>query len=200
MSPVPNAWANQMRVKLTSVPDRVFVLTGWAYSLILSFKDVAATLMQKNGNPLLKESYYESGADPGFFIFFFWGGGAKMYVSARTLRARNRTHFRQGFRARLRALEAIGLFFNALSCYLSLILKHSDRKFDWKNIVDPTFFFFFFFWGGGGAHHLDQPLWIIYFWVGPTPKLKWNPLQSLVVWITLWKWIPLFWAWISTYM
>ena len=35
------------------------------------------------------------------------GGGAKDYLPARTLRARNRTHFRQGSRARLRALEAL---------------------------------------------------------------------------------------------
>ena len=37
------------------------------------------------------------------------GGGAKGFVPARTLRARNRTHFRQGSRAHLRALEAYGL-------------------------------------------------------------------------------------------
>ena len=39
---------------------------------------------------------------------FNWGGGgATDYVPPRTLRARNRTHFRQGSRARLRALESL---------------------------------------------------------------------------------------------
>ena len=41
---------------------------------------------------------------------FYLGGGAKNYVPERTLRARNQTHFWQGPRARLRALEALGLF------------------------------------------------------------------------------------------
>ena len=38
-------------------------------------------------------------------------------------------------RDRLRALEALGVF-DALSCYLSLIFKHSDTTWDLKNIVD----------------------------------------------------------------
>ena len=43
--------------------------------------------------------------------FHFLGGArAKDYVPARTLRAQNRTHFRQGSRARSRAPEALGLF------------------------------------------------------------------------------------------
>ena len=41
---VPNAWANQMSVKITSVSDRVFVQTLWARGLISSFNDVAAPL------------------------------------------------------------------------------------------------------------------------------------------------------------
>ena len=50
-------------------------------------------------------------------------------------------------RARLRALlEALG-FFDTLSCYLSLIIKHSDTKWDnKKNIVDQILGV-----GGGGA-------------------------------------------------
>ena len=40
-----------------------------------------------------------TGADPGYYL---GGGGAKGYVPARTLRARNRTHFRQRSRARLK--------------------------------------------------------------------------------------------------
>ena len=40
---------------------------------------------------------------------FHLGEGAKDYVPTRTLRARNRTHFRQGSSARIRALEALGL-------------------------------------------------------------------------------------------
>ena len=50
--------------------------------------------------------YVIAGADPGFSF----KGGAKDYVPARALRARNRTHFRQGSRARLRVLEALELF------------------------------------------------------------------------------------------
>ena len=42
---VPNAGANQMSVEITSVPNRVFMPTWWAHSLISSFKDAAATLM-----------------------------------------------------------------------------------------------------------------------------------------------------------
>ena len=41
---VPNAWANQMSLKFTSVPDCVFVPTNRACSLISSLKDIAATL------------------------------------------------------------------------------------------------------------------------------------------------------------
>ena len=48
----------------------------------------------------------QAGADPGFSF----KGGVTGYVPVRTLRARNRTHFRQGSRARLRALEARELF------------------------------------------------------------------------------------------
>ena len=68
---------------------------------------------------------------------FISGGGVKDYVPSRTLRAQNRTHFRHGSRAHLRALEALGLF-NALLCYLSVLFKHSDKKY-WlkKHIVDP---------------------------------------------------------------
>ena len=50
------------------------------------------------GPPFKKqENDNKTGADPGFS---FRGGGAKDYVPARTLRARNRTHFRPGSRAR----------------------------------------------------------------------------------------------------
>ena len=41
----PNAWANQMSVKMTLVPDHVLVPTWWACSVISSFMDVAATLI-----------------------------------------------------------------------------------------------------------------------------------------------------------
>ena len=44
---VPNAWANQMSVKIASVPDHVFVPTWRACSLISSIKEVAATLKSK---------------------------------------------------------------------------------------------------------------------------------------------------------
>ena len=81
--------------------------------------------------------------------FHVGGGGAKDYVPARTLWARNRTHFRQGSRARLRTLEA--LCFNALSCYIwALFLSILIRKIWLKNILDPIL-------GGGGAHLLHPP-------------------------------------------
>ena len=60
--------------------------------------------------PVFTRGLSDAGADPGFSLEGGGGGGAKDYVPARTLRARNRTHFRQGSRARLRALEALGLF------------------------------------------------------------------------------------------
>ena len=42
---VPKAWANQMSVKIMSVPDCTFVPTWWVCSLISSSKDVTATLI-----------------------------------------------------------------------------------------------------------------------------------------------------------
>ena len=42
---------------------------------------------------------------------------------------------RLGSRASFRAMEALRVL-DALSCYLSLIFKHSDTKWDTKNIVD----------------------------------------------------------------
>ena len=56
-----------------------------------------------------KHLFMLSGLDPGFSF-----RGAKDYVPTRTLRVRNRTYFRQGSRARLRALEALGLFYCSL--------------------------------------------------------------------------------------
>ena len=59
----------------------------------------------------------------------------------------------EGSRARLRALEAlyrVVLINNTLSCYLSLISKHSDKKIRLKNIVDPIE-------GGGGGGRLLRP-------------------------------------------
>ena len=54
-----------------------------------------------------------AGADPGF-SFREGGGGAKDYIYANAHYKREiRSPFRQGSRARLRALEALGVF-NAL--------------------------------------------------------------------------------------
>ena len=53
-SQVPNAWANQMSVKIALVPDHVFVPAGWVCSLISGFKDVAATLSSVTGDGLFK--------------------------------------------------------------------------------------------------------------------------------------------------
>ena len=94
-----------------------------------------------------------AGAVPEF-SFRGRGRGAKDYVPARTLRARNRTHFRHGYAARLRALEALGLFECSLdsraiwALFLSILIKH------WilKSIVDPIL--------GGRNRHPPPPLWI----------------------------------------
>ena len=42
---VPNAWANQMSVNLTSIPNLVFMPMWWGSSFISSFNNVAVTLM-----------------------------------------------------------------------------------------------------------------------------------------------------------
>ena len=59
------------------------------------------------------------------------GGGvrnAKYYVRRHTHHEHEaRSHLWPGFRARLRALEALGVF-DALSCYLSLILRHEISR------------------------------------------------------------------------
>ena len=56
----------------------------------------------------------------GTLDFQFGGGGWKDFVGAHTSQARSPLW--PGFRARLRALEALGVC-GALSCYLSLILS-----------------------------------------------------------------------------
>ena len=66
------------------------------------------------------------------------GGGAQTIMCAHALHKREAwSPLRPGSRARLRALGAPGGF-DALSCYLSLIFKQSDTKWDKKNphIVD----------------------------------------------------------------
>ena len=71
-------------------------------------------------------------------------GGAKDY--ARTLAHYERetqSPFRQESRTRLRALEALGHFYARL-CYMRLIFKHSDTKWDKKTIVNQSL--------GGGGH------------------------------------------------
>ena len=84
-------------------------------------------------------------ADPVFSLG--GGGGAQEIMSANAhYERKTRSAFRQGSRARLRALEAPWLFY-ALSCYLSLISKHSDTKFDKKTQSIK----FKFRGGGGGA-------------------------------------------------
>ena len=70
---------------------------------------------------------------------------------------------RLGSRVHLRALEALWIF-DALSCYLSLIFKYSDTKWDLKTYLIK--FFFCVLGGGGGGHMpatlpLDLPLFNI---------------------------------------
>ena len=61
-----------------------------------------------------------------------------------------RSPLRPGSRTRLRALEALGTF-DALSCYLSLIFKHSDTKWDKKTHSRSNL-------RGGARPPLDPPL------------------------------------------
>ena len=88
------------------------------------------------------------------------GGGATDYVRARTLWAQS--PLRPGCRPHLRALEALRFFF-MLSCYLSLIFKHSYTKWDKKNTHSQSRFM----GGGGGGRHapvaspLNPPLSIM---------------------------------------
>ena len=80
----------------------------------------------------------KSGADPGF-SFRGGGGGAKDYVRAHTSRARIPKSITARVQGSLRAMEALRVFY-ALLCYLSLMLKHSDTKWDkkYKKTVDQT--------------------------------------------------------------
>ena len=55
-------------------------------------------------------TYSAVGNITGAHPVFSFRGAQKVIMPARTLRAWKRTHFRQGSRARLRALEALGLF------------------------------------------------------------------------------------------
>ena len=63
------------------------------------------------------------------------GGGQKIMCTHTYQECEARSPVGLGCRARLRALEALGVFY-ALSCYLSLIFKHSDTKWDKNNIVN----------------------------------------------------------------
>ena len=67
-----------------------------------------------------------SGADPGFSF----RGAQKIMCTNAHNEPETRSPFWQGFRARLKALEALG-FFNALESYLSPVFKHSDFFFLW---------------------------------------------------------------------
>ena len=62
---------------------------------------------------------HPAGADPGFSFM----GAQKDYVPSRTLRAQNRTHFRQGSRARFRVIlmlsRAIWAFFLSILIFLN---------------------------------------------------------------------------------
>ena len=69
------------------------------------------------------KNIFVAGVDPGFSFFFFGGGGAKDYVHAHSSRARSPKSLTAGVQEAFRV-------FDALSCYLSLILKHSDTKWD----------------------------------------------------------------------
>ena len=86
---------------------------------------------------VLQFTHVQGMADPGFSL----GGGAKnMYAHV---------HHERETRPGSRALEALGVFY-ALSCYLSIIFKHSGTNWD-KNIVDQIL-------GVPAAPPLDSPL------------------------------------------
>ena len=87
-----------------------------------------------------KKTYILSITRVGSRIFIGGGGGegAKCYVPARTLRARNRTPFRQGSRARWRGpgnSRVILMLSRAIwALFLSiLIFKKMDKKHSWSN-------------------------------------------------------------------
>ena len=65
-------------------------------------------------------------------------------MNAGTLRARKSKSLSAGVQGPLKGPGSSIGFINALSCYLSLIFKHSDTKLDLKKTVDPIL-------GGGGA-------------------------------------------------
>ena len=75
----------------------------------------------------------QTGAGPGFFIF---RGALKIMCVHAHYEREARRPLRPGSRALKWALEALGFFFYyySLSCYLSFIFKHSDTKWDLKNI------------------------------------------------------------------
>ena len=77
--------------------------------------------------------------------FHLGGGGAWKIMCAHAHHGHKaRRPLWPGSRVRLRDLEALGVFFYALSCYLSLIFKHSDTKWEKKNHSQSNL-------GGGGA-------------------------------------------------
>ena len=64
-----------------------------------------------------------AGADPGFTF----RGAKKILCTHAHHKRKAQSPLRQGSRALKRALEALRGFY-ALSCYLSIIFKHSDTK------------------------------------------------------------------------
>ena len=98
-------------------------------------------------------------------------------MSAGTLRARKSKSLSAGVQGPLNGPGSSIGFINALSRHLRLIFKHSDTKWDKKNIVDPFFF-------GGGGHLLRPPLDkglyisnLLYSWLFIDPSGHHNPTQ-----------------------
>ena len=65
------------------------------------------------------------------------GGGQKIMCANAQYESETQSPFRQWFRARRRALGALGVFILSLSlsraiCYLSFTFKHSDTNWDIK--------------------------------------------------------------------
>ena len=75
-------------------------------------------------------------------IFIQGGGGTQKIICANTHYEREiRSPVPQESRARLRALEALVFFFNALQCHLSPTFKHSGTK--WVIQISQSIQFYF---------------------------------------------------------
>ena len=127
-------------------PESAYKMLSPVYSK-LSYSAVRTPRHTRNIQTFAHVHIHTAGADPGFS---WWGGGAQKLMCAHAhYDHETQRPFRQDSKARLKALEALGLFY-ALSCYLRIIFNHSDAKWDLKTSG--------FFWGAQVAPPLNPPL------------------------------------------